>query len=209
MSELFCPKLYLITDRKRSRKPLYEVIKEAAQAGIDAVQLREKDLSAKSLYGIAKDLKPFLKEKGVKLFINDRVDVALAVGADGVHLGGGSLPISVVKSIAASLIVGYSAHNVEEAMYAEKEGADFITLSPIFPTKKDYEAKPIGVSSIVEVRKKVNIPILALGGINLENIEDVLLSGAFGVAFIGLVFESDNPYNVVKKVLDKLYKVAM
>ena len=140
--------LYLITDRTlfTARCPLYLAIETALEAGVKAVQLREKDLSTRGLLDMAYWMKELTNEYGAQLFINDRVDVALSVGAGGVHLGRESIPVQAVRKIAGNrLMIGVSTHTIGEAIEAEKDGADFITLGPVYetPSKAKY-GKSVG-----------------------------------------------------------------
>ncbi|MCS7083987.1 MAG: thiamine phosphate synthase [Aquificaceae bacterium] len=177
-------RLYAISDRKR-RNPV-ESFRELLERGVRMFQLREKDMSARELYELAKTLRDITKERGALLFINSRVDIAISVGADGVHLPRDELSPKVVKSISSSLIVGYSAHSLEEALWAEKEGADYITLSPIFKTRSHPDAKPIGLETLKEVCERVCLPVYALGGVSFERAKQCYKNGAFGIAGIDM-----------------------
>ena len=182
-------RLYLITDRKIATKPLPEAVRLALEGGVKAVQLREKDLPVRELLSLAKELRTVTREFGAKLFINDRVDVAVAVGADGVHLGHQSMPPEAVRKAAGKgLLIGVSTHNREEARAAEAGGADFITFGPIFETpSKAVYGIPVGVDAIRMLKNEVNIPIFALGGIKGGNISHVVASGASGIAMISAI----------------------
>jgi thiamine-phosphate pyrophosphorylase len=183
-------RVYLITDRKIV-PDLVSSVEYALRGGVRAIQLREKDLSIRELLGLAYKLRELTQRYGARLFINDRVDVAIAVGADGVHLTTTSMPTYSVKRTWGGLIVGVSCHNEAEALEAEKEGADFITLGPIYetPSKIKY-GPPLGLDIVRQVRAKTDIPIFAIGGVRLENIEEVLREGAYGVALISGIFSS-------------------
>jgi len=182
-------RLYLITDRKIAAKPLPEAVRLALQGGVRAVQLREKDLPVRELLALAQELRAITREFGAKLFINDRVDVAVAVGADGVHLGHQSMPPEAVRKAAGKgLLIGVSTHNPEEARAAEAGGADFITFGPIFqtPSKSEYGV-PVGIDAIKAIKNEVKIPIFALGGIKSGNVRQVIMSGASGMAMISAI----------------------
>ncbi len=153
------------------------------------VQLREKELSGLEYYQLAKRVRELTQNYDAMLFINDRVDIALAVNADGVHLPEKGLPPSVVKKIAPELLVGYSAHSLEQALCAQEEGADFITLSPIFKTQSHPEVEPIGLGLLKEVSQRLSIPVYALGGITWDRIKLCYKNGAYGIAGIGLFFD--------------------
>lgn len=185
-------KLYLITDRHVTKKPLAEAVRLALEGGVRAVQLREKDLSVRELLALARELRGITREFGAKLFINDRVDVAVAVDADGVHLGGQSMPASAVRKIVGKdMLIGVSTHSINEAREAEAQGADFITYGPVFETtSKTKYGQPVGVESIYAVKKTVKIPLFALGGIKRGNIGLVMRAGADGVALISAILDS-------------------
>ncbi|MCP4295247.1 MAG: thiamine phosphate synthase, partial [Proteobacteria bacterium] len=146
----------LITDRKVCGNKLTDIIEQAIDGGIGTVQLREKDLSTSDLYSLAKELRGITERKGANLIINDRVDIAIAVDADGVHLGWQSLKIDAVRRmIGQDKLIGFSAHSLEEADRAEKSGADYISISPIFDTaNKDYLIKPLGVGEIGKIKEQ-------------------------------------------------------
>jgi thiamine-phosphate pyrophosphorylase len=187
-------KLYLITDRKVTKVPLHEAIRLALKGGVRAVQLREKDLPVRELLALAKELRKITKEFDARLFINDRVDVAVSVDADGVHLGGQSMPAGAVRKIVRrNMLIGVSTHSVEEAREAEKSGADFITFGPIFSTpSKEKFGTPVGVEALRTVREDVRIPVFALGGMQSENISEVMQAGADGIAMISAILAADD-----------------
>ena len=182
------PRLYAITDSKRYPDMLQR-LEKALKKGIRMVQLREKELSGLEYYQLAKRVRELTQDYDAMLFINDRVDIALAVNADGVHLPEKGLPPSVVKKIAPKLLVGYSAHSLEQALCAQEEGADFITLSPIFKTQSHPEVEPIGLGLLKEVSQRLSIPVYALGGITWDRIKLCYKNGAYGIAGIGLFFD--------------------
>ncbi|KJU84854.1 thiamine-phosphate pyrophosphorylase [Candidatus Magnetobacterium bavaricum] len=199
-------RLYLITDRKATKVPLEEAVEEAFKAGLKALQLREKDMTGRELLALALRLRGLSSKYGARLFINDRVDVALLVGADGVHLGQNSMPIPTVRGLVGDkMLIGQSTHGVDEATEAAKKGADFITLGPIYetPSKLTYGA-PVGLETLQKVRKKAKIPVFAIGGIKGHNIGDVMGSGADGIAVISGILSGDSVYNETKKYLESL-----
>jgi len=197
MAEVSLPvdfKLYLITDRKQTPMPLSEAIRLALQGGVRAIQLREKDLPIRELLALSKELRQVTKEFGAKLFINDRVDVAVTIEADGVHLGHQSMPISPVRSIVGKkMMIGVSTHNLEEARRAESEGADFVTFGPVYETPSKIKiSTPVGIEALKIVKKSIDIPIFALGGIKSKNIGQVLWAGAYGVSMISAIFGAND-----------------
>ncbi len=181
-------KLYLITDRGlfTDDYSLFTGIEDALKAGVKAVQLREKDLEIRELLKMAYKMREITKKYKAKLFINDRVDVTLAVGADGVHLGQSSMPPSAVRKIAGNkLIIGASTHNIDEAKKAEREGADFITIGPVYktPSKLKY-GKPVGIEMLKKVKAKISIPVFAIGGVKEDKVKEMMDAGADGIALI-------------------------
>jgi thiamine-phosphate pyrophosphorylase len=187
-------RLYLITDRKVATKPLPEAVRLALEGGVKAVQLREKDLPVRELLSLAQELRTVTREFGAKLFINDRVDVARAVDADGVHLGGQSMPVEAVRKVVGKAMkIGVSTHNREEAKAAQLGGADFITYGPIFetPSKAKYGI-PVGVKSIKDIKNEVSIPIYSVGGINSGNMLQVMSAGADGIAVISAIMKAED-----------------
>ena len=195
-------KVYLITDRNQALdRPLEEVVGRAVGAGIKAVQLREKDLPGRDLFFLAESLRKVTE--GARLLINDRSDIAAAVGADGVHLTQNSIsPGYARKLLGPDSLIGQSTHSVEEARIAQEEGADFITLGPVFPTPSKLKyGPPLGPEAIVAVREKVEIPVLAIGGIKPNNIKEVLEAGADGVALISAIMSAEDIEGAVFSLL--------
>lgn len=204
-------RLYLITDRTQTReRPLVDILKSALDGGVRMVQLREKDLSGRELFNLAKELRELTSIYNAKLLINDRVDIALAVDADGVHLGQQGMSVQDArKAFSSSLItrhssptVSVSTHSLEEALQAESDGADFITFGPVYftPSKSAY-GHPVGIDKLKEVAKVVNIPIFALGGIKRESIDEVLNTGAYGVAMISAIMAANDVKKAVEEVM--------
>jgi thiamine-phosphate pyrophosphorylase len=196
--------LYLITDRQAcGSRDLILVVEEALKGGVKAIQLREKDLSSRAQYELAYEMRKLTSRYDAALFINDRVDIALAVNADGVHLGVSSLPIHRArKLLGKKRLIGVSCHNQVNAIAAQDFGADFITYGPVFhtPSKAAY-GPPIGIDSLREVAPRLRIPIFALGGINIVNTGEVISAGAHGIAMISAVIAAENPCEVTKTLL--------
>ncbi len=187
-------RLYLITDRHVSRKPLPEAVREALKGGVRAVQLREKDLPVRELLSLAKELRNITREYGAKLFINERVDVAVEVDADGVHVGYNGINIaSARKIVGKNMLIGCSTHNKMEAVSAQSGGADFITYGPIYetPSKMKY-GLPVGIDGLKSLSCDVRIPIFAIGGIKGGNMRYAFGYGASGVAMISAILGSDD-----------------
>jgi thiamine-phosphate pyrophosphorylase len=195
-------KLYLITDRKQITVPLIEAIRLALEGGIRAVQLREKDLPVQELLALAREVRKMTREFGAKLFINDRVDVAVSVEADGVHLGHESMPVSAARTIVGKdMMIGVSTHTVDEARAAQAAGADLVTFGPIYEThSKARFGAPPGLEALRDAVKAVDIPIFALGGIKSKNVGHVLWAGAYGISMISAIFCADDIRKAAKNM---------
>jgi thiamine-phosphate pyrophosphorylase len=196
--------LYLITDRKNTRgREMSLVVEEALKGGVKALQLREKDLSSRDLYTTAYELRKLTARYGARLFINDRADIALAVDADGVHLGNGSIPVHRVRKILGkNRLIGVSCHNMVSAISAQQKGADFITFGPVFftPSKAVY-GNPVGVDKLETVTGMLRIPVFALGGVNRANVTQVITAGAHGIALVSAVMAAGDPHAETKSLL--------
>ncbi len=186
------PLLYLITDRQQFVSNLHqqlEAIAAAAQAGCQLIQIREKDLLPRELCEFVRAAIAEAKPHGARVLVNDRLDVALASGADGVHLRTNSLPAAEIRRIVQQrdFLIGVSTHSLSEAQTAEASGADFIVCGPVFPTpsKASYGA-PLGLLQLAEICRAVSLPVLALGGIAMTNFNEPLACGAAGIAAISL-----------------------
>ena len=188
--------LYLVTDRGLSRgRATLDIVKAAVEGGVTCVQLREKECSTLDFVEQAFSIKDFLKARGVPLIINDRLDVALAIEADGVHLGQTDMPLEIAKKILGeSMIIGISAESLEDAVEAEKGGADYLGVSPIYatPTKTDT-APPLGLEGLRAIRKAVRLPLVGIGGLNRDNSAAVIENGGDGVAVVSAIVAADNP----------------
>ncbi len=173
---------------------MQQEIEGVLQAGVRVIQLREKDLPVRDLFDMARCMRDLTRKYHAHLLINDRVDIALAVGADGVHLGRQSIPLDAVRKMAGdSLCIGVSTHGVDEALEAERDGADFITLGPVYrtPSKLQY-GNPLGVEILKEVKPRISIPVLAIGGIKQDKVREVMNAGADGIALISAILASEN-----------------
>jgi len=188
--------LYLVTDRGLSKgRTTLEIVQAAIRGGVTCVQLREKNCSAREFIEQALSVKDFLKQHNIPLIINDRLDVALAVRADGVHLGQSDIPCKIARAILKdSMIIGISAETLEHAVEAEKDGADYIGAGPMFFTATKTDLAPIlGPEGLCKIRKAVKIPIVAIGGINISNAEEVIHNGADGIAVVSAIVSADDP----------------
>ncbi|WNM58317.1 thiamine phosphate synthase [Candidatus Nitrospira allomarina] len=207
MSSRILPRLYLLTDRHQTlHRPLTSVITEAVDAGVRMVQIREKDLTTRELTSLCQQLGPLIKHRQGTILLNDRIDLVLALGADGVHLRTDSLPVSVARRLLGTgHLIGVSTHSVEEARVAEGEGADFIVLGPIFdtPSKRAY-GPPLGIQVLRETSRFLHLPIYAIGGITPIRIPDVLSAGAYGVAVISSILQSPSIPDTTRELLARL-----
>ena len=182
------------------------LLEQALDGGVKAVQLREKDLSGRALFELAGRCQALCARYRAGLFINDRVDVALALGAAGVQLAKTSLPVRTARELlGANKSVGYSAHSLEEARRAEKDGADFILFGPIYPTpSKAIYGPPQGLEPLKALVAKISIPVYAIGGIGLEQIGAVRLAGVRRVALISAILGAPEPQAAARALLDSL-----
>jgi len=189
---------YLITDSKLSKKGTLSDVENALKAGCKIIQYREKNKSTKDMIKEAKELKKKCEGKAIFL-VNDRVDVALAVDSDGIHIGQDDISFGIARRILGNeKIIGLTVHNLEEAVKAKKIGADYVGLSPIFETSTKNDAgTACGVEMIKKVREGVNLPIVAIGGIDKENVNEVIKMGADSVVAISAVLCSDDVYKEV------------
>jgi len=187
------PRLYPLTDRRLSQLSHAQQVLHLSDGGAKLVQLREKILSPLEFYREAVEALFVARERGVKIIINDRVDIALAIKAHGVHLGQDDLPPDAARRLLGpEVIVGFSTHNVDQARLAAKMPVDYIAIGPIFPTTSKQSAQlPIGLNGLRQVRQAVgNIPVVAIGGITFETSQDVLDAGANAISVISNIWTS-------------------
>jgi thiamine-phosphate pyrophosphorylase len=189
-------RLHVLTDRKTSRGRSHLQVAEAAIAGgADVLQLRDKEASSGLLYREGLELRKLTRDARVPFIVNDRLDIALAVEADGVHVGQSDLPASVVRKIMGpGKILGVSVATVEEAVRAERDGADYLGVGPVFEARgtKPDTGEPMGLDVIARIRRHCRLPIVAIGGINAENVRKVREAGADGAAVISAIVSADD-----------------
>lgn len=189
-------RLYLVTDRLRATGgDLPAAVGRALAGGVRAVQLREKDLPGGELYRLALAMRELTARHGARLLVNDRVDVALAAGADGVHLGAASIPPGEARRLlGAEALIGCSTHGLQELAEAEAGGADFVTFGPVYatPSKAAY-GPPVGIDALRRACAASRIPVFALGGVGAGNVSEVLAAGAWGVGAIGAILAAADP----------------
>jgi len=191
---------------KNSGLTLKEIVTLALNAGMQCIQYREKDKSRREIYGEALMLRGLTDKFGAALIVNDHTDIAAAVNADGVHLGQEDLPLKEAKKIlGGKKIIGISTHSIEEAIAAENEGADYIGFGPIFPTKTKDAGKPKGAGALIEIKKRIKLPVISIGGITARNLSQVIDSGADAAAVSSGIIRGDITLNVTR-LLEALKK---
>lgn len=203
MGLFVCAGLYLVTSQALSagrRTP--EVVSAALRGGVRLVQLREKDLPLRELLPMARDLRAMTRECGALLIINDRIDVALAAEADGVHLGLSDLPITDARRIAPGLIIGASSHSEAEAAAARLEGASYVNIGPLFPTRtKEWSDAFLGLEGLRRIAPTVGIPFTVMGGIKEAHVPDLLAAGARTLAVVTAVTAAPDPEVAARRLL--------
>lgn len=195
--------VYVLTDPHLSRGRSHEeVVREAIRGGAEIVQLRDKAATTRELVEVGLRLREITAEAGVLLIVNDRVDVALAVEADGVHLGPDDMHVGLAKRLMGDRIVGVSVDDDREAMEAVREGADYVSIGPVFPTSTKPDAGPaVGVEMVRRVREAVGVPVVAIGGINARNAREVIEAGADCVAVISAVVSAPDIRSAVEELV--------
>ncbi len=189
-------RLCLVADAEAAAgKNLSSLVRQAVSGGVTLVQLRAKKLAAREFLALAETLIPLLKHRRIPLIINDRVDIAQACGADGVHLGQEDIPCRCARRLLGpDVLIGLSVSTVEEAVRAQKDGADYLGVGPIYPTlSKETTTHPLGPERLAEIRSRVDIPILAIGGIRPGNAAPIVAAGADGLAVISAVLSAADP----------------
>ena len=202
--ELKACKIYLVTDEKAClEKDFYACIEEAIKGGVKIVQLREKNISTKDFYEKALKVKEICKNYGALFIINDRLDIAQVVGADGVHLGQSDMPIEKAREILKDkFLIGATARNVEEAKIAELLGADYIGSGAIFGTNTKDNAKKLEMEELKKIVASVKIPVFAIGGININNVSSLKNIGLQGICAVSGILSEKN----CKKAVDIMLK---
>jgi thiamine-phosphate pyrophosphorylase len=197
---------YFITDSGLSTKPDVEAVKAAVEGGCRVVQYREKRLPVREMLYAARKMREITSRR-VFFLINDRVDVALVVDADGVHLGQEDMPLTYARRIMEGKIIGVTVHSVEEALAAQEDGADYVGVSPVFKTATKPDAgEPAGLQLIKDVKKTVDLPVAAIGGINEGNVDSVIEAGADMVCAISATVTKDDIKGAVEYFAEKFKK---
>lgn len=189
-------RLYLVTDRALARgRATVEIVRAAVAGGVTCVQVREKSIGTREFIEEARAVQAALRGTGAPLIVNDRVDVALAIGADGVHLGQGDMPLADARRLGPpGWIIGVSAESVADAVRAERDGADYVGVSPVFatPTKTDHAA-PLGLAGLRAIRAATKLPLVAIGGLHAGNARETIRAGADGLAVVSAIVAADDP----------------
>jgi thiamine-phosphate diphosphorylase len=204
--------LHVITDGQRQVEELRLIVGKAVEGGADVIQLRYKSAPALDLFTLGSAIHPEIQEAGARLLINDRVDVALALNAAGVHLAAKSLPVNAVRPLFERMnaaedsctLIGCSVHSIEEAQHAERMGASYVTYGHVYQTNSKPGLPPRGIDALQRVVNSVNIPVLAIGGITLQNIDEVLATGVAGIAVIGAVMADEHPEEASRAMREKM-----
>lgn len=204
--------LYLVTDHTLSKgRTTLEIVELAIKGGVTCVQLRNKEASDDEFRKEAYQLIKLTRHYSIPLIINDRVEIAQEIGAQGLHLGQSDMPLAEARNIVdKSMIIGISAETVEDAIVAEKNNADYIGISPVFQTqtKKDI-APPLGLDGIRAIRNAVNLPLVGIGGISAANAAEVIHAGADGVAVVSAIVSADSPNYASRMLLQTVQEALL
>lgn len=200
--------LYLVTDRTLvGERNLLSCIEEALKGGATMVQLREKSLSSREFYETACQVKQLTDKYQLPLIINDRLDIALAVDADGLHIGQEDLPANVVRRLLGSdKLLGVSAANLAEAIQAKEQGADYLGVGAVFPTSTKTDARKVSISELKEIKEKVGLPVVAIGGINADNLAEVKEAKVDGIAIVSAILGESNIRAATQRLNDLMRK---
>lgn len=195
--------LYLVTSQELSAgRPTLEVVAAALRGGVRLVQLREKSVPLRALAAMAEEVRALTRRHDALLIINDRVDLALAVGADGVHLGQDDLPVEKARALAPDLIIGASTHSIAEAEHACKVGASYLNIGPLFPTAtKQWSDAFLGVEGLDRIRSHVRIPFTVMGGIKAGHIPELVRHGARTIAVVTALTMAPDPEQAARHML--------
>ena len=195
--------LYLVTDKSDDVEKFLKTIEEAIKGGVTVVQIREKTAETLDFYNLALKVKEITTKYNVPLIINDRVDVALAIDADGVHVGQSDMPCDVTrKLIGNDKILGVSAATIPEAKKAQEDGADYIGTGAVFPTATKDDAPSITKQDLIDISNSIHIPVVAIGGITVENANELAGTGIAGLSVVSAIMSADNPKKASEKLLN-------
>ena len=195
--------LYLVTDNSENEEKFLKTIEDAILGGVTVVQVREKTADTLDFYNLALKVKEITTKYNIPLIINDRVDVALAIDADGVHVGQSDMPCDITRElIGEDKILGVSAATIEEAKKAENDGADYIGTGAVFPTATKDDAESVTKKELIEIVESINIPVVAIGGITKENASELKDTGIKGLSVVSAIMSADNPKKASEKLLN-------
>ena len=200
-------KLYLVTnsDRFKNETEFLNAVASALKGGVDILQLREKTMSAQKIIELGKKIKLLCAEYNTTFIVNDRVDIAYVLEADGVHLGQDDMDVASARKILGSnAIIGVSTHAPEQAKKAVADGADYIGVGPVFTTPTKPTTKSVGLEYVNWVSKNIQLPYFAIGGINLENVDEVVKNGAKRIAVVRAIINAENPEHAAEEFLERL-----
>lgn len=206
--------LHVVSDRQRSRLPVEQALAQSAAGGADVLQVRQKKQPAAETYALLARLGKIGRDLGTatRLVVNDRMDVAMAAGADGVHLAAKSLPVCVAATVRRasswSGLIGCSVHALPEALAAMAQGADYVTFGHVFASASHRDLPPRGLEALADIVDALDIPVVAIGGIDGSNLRAVLQTGCSGVAVIGAVMDSDDPRRATENLVDILARAS-
>lgn len=201
-------KLYLVTDRDvLGSRNLVNAVEEAIKGGTTIVQIREKNCSSLDFYQVAMQVKEVTSKYNVPLIINDRLDIALAIKADGLHIGQEDLPLTVARKIVGEdMIIGVSATTLEEAVLAQEQGADYVGIGSMYPTSTKLDAKPVTFNDLRAIRKAVKIPIVGIGGITADNVSELMETNIDGVAIVSAILGKEDIKEAAEKFIGNINK---
>ena len=198
--------LYLVTDRRwLGERTLWDSVEEAILGGVTLVQLREKEISSKEYLELAQRVKEVTDRHDIPLIINDRIDIALAIDADGVHLGPEDLPVPIARRLLGDgKIIGASAASVDEALLFQAQGADYLGVGAVFPTATKRGTEKVGLEDLRGIKSAVHIPVVAIGGIKAENAKPVMETGVDGVAVVSAIMDQTDIREAARQLLSLL-----
>ncbi|KYP79766.1 thiamine phosphate synthase [Ferroacidibacillus organovorans] len=186
-------RLYLVTDETSEEKVLLHTLREAIRGGADTIQLRRKNARGRDFVALGHAVRALTREAGVRFIVNDRVDIAQLVEADGVHIGQEDLPCDAVRRLLPNMLIGVSAATLDEALRAEAQGANYLGVGAVYPTSTKSDARSTGLAGLETIARAVSIPIVGIGGITPANAAAVFASGASGVAVVSAIMHAPDP----------------
>ena len=186
-------RLYLVTDETSEEKVLLHTLHEAIRGGVGTIQLRRKNARGRDFVALGHAVRALTREAGVRFIVNDRVDVAQLVEADGVHIGQEDLPCDAVRKLLPNMLIGVSAATLDEALRAEAQGADYLGVGAVYPTSTKSDARSTGLAGLEAIARAVSIPVVGIGGITPANAAAVFASGAAGVAVVSAIMHASDP----------------